>query len=599
MSRFTPVHKRATQINKTIAEFAAHHQIKPELIDFDLLSYQTFYQTPKQSEWTLLNEPLESLFEEKMIRSELLRLHQEYEIRLRPLHESPAPISLSANKTKSKIMALIKAGSTLVCEGDSERWLKEQIYKRKLRAGLMIGLFEPNLDAQLTVLGAKLPCNAPLESDVRLIVGESPGAVEPIHEAVLLHYDKKAKSDNQLLQGVDEGELVAEYIKPKRGRNGRGCDGVFVEVAEPKSKYASYLQCDSTLLRRESDDNIAFFAKISGYVKNERGLLSISKELSIKAASFRKTGSIDPGLEREIVVNIAHKESSEDAIGSGVSINVKELNVKGTVGASASVRAEAINVGEQTHKKAQLEALEHANIKLHRGRLKAKTAKIEILETGSVVADEVHVRKMLGGEIIAERVIIDELISNATVTALESIEIGAIFGGNNQLIIDARAIESYAAQLDALQGEIKGLGSELDARKMAYTNRHSAHIALAPRIKTFQKKLLAAQQSGQAPLKADIIRIKQYKQAQEELGAEAEALTQMQCRLDETIMRLRRLEEADLHARIRHKNSYDGQSKVIFIETRNGRRHSFVPEGRMGTIFLRKEGDETKIAWEN
>lgn len=599
MSRFTPVHKRATQIAKTIAEFAAHHQLKPELIDFDLLSYQTFYQTPKESEWTLLDAPLESLFEEKMIRSELLRLHQEYEIRLRPLQESPTPITLSANKAKSKIVALIKAGSTLACEGAPERWLKDQIYKRKLRAGLMIGIFEPNLDAQLSVLASRLTCNTPLEADLRLIIGESPGAVEPIHDAIILHYDKKAKSDNQLLQGVDEGELVAEYVKPKRGRNGRGCDGAYVEVIEPKTKYASYLQCDSTLLRRENDDSITFFAKISGYVKNERGLLSISKELSIKSASFRKTGSIDPGLEREIIVNIAHKESSEDAIGSGVSINVKELNVKGTIGASASVRAEAINVGEQTHKKAQLEALEHANIKLHRGRLKAKTAKIEILETGSVIADEVHVQKMLGGEIIAERVIIDELISNATVTALESITVGAIFGSNNQLIIDARAIESYAQQLDALQGEIKRLVGELDARKIAYTNRHSAHIALAPRIKTFQKKLIAAQQSGQAPLKADIIRIKQYKQAQEELAAEAQALAGMQQTIDETTARLRRLEAADLHARIRHKGGYDGQSKVIFVETQSGRRHSFVPEGKMGTIFLQKEGEETKIAWEN
>ena len=84
-----------------------------------------------------------------------------------------------------------------------------------------------------------------------------------------------------------------------------------------------------------------------------------------------------------------------------------------------------------------------ANIKLHRGRLKAKTARIEILETGSVIAEEVHVNKMLGGEIIAHRVSVDELISNATITALESIKILNIFGTNNHLIIDAKKIEGY------------------------------------------------------------------------------------------------------------------------------------------------------------
>ncbi len=594
-----PVHKRSTQIAKTIMEFATHQMIKPEEIDFDLLSFQTFYQSPKHLEWTLLDAPLESLFEEKMIRSDLLRLHQEYELRLRPLQGLQAPITLSANKTKSKIVALIKEGASLSCEENLQEWLKNQIYKRKLRTGLMIGIFEPNLDLQLNALASRLTCNTPLDTEIRIVVGESPGPIEPIHDAVVLHYDKKAKSDNQLLQGVDADELVAEYIKPKRGRNGRGCDGKFVEVLEPRNKYVSYLQCDSTLLRRENDDSISFFSKISGYVKNERGLLSISKELSIKAASFRKTGSIDPGQEREIIVNIAHKESSEDAIGCGVNINVKEVNVKGTVGANTTVRAEAINVGEQTHKKAQLEALEHANIKLHRGRLKAKTAKIEILETGSVIADEVYVQKMLGGEIIALRVVVDELISNATVTALESIKIGAIFGGNNRLIIDARAIESYAQQIDVLKAEIKQMSGDLDARKVAYSKKHAAHLALAPRIKTFQKKLLAAQQSGTPALKADIIRIKQYKQAQGDLAAEAILLTQSECALGEIELRLAQLQEADMHAVIEHQHAYDGQTKVLFIETKTAKTHTLVPEGRRARIFLQKEGDEKKITWEN
>ena len=64
-----------------------------------------------------------------------------------------------------------------------------------------------------------------------------------------------------------------------------------------------YLQCDSTVLKRESNDNITYFAKTAGYVKNERGLLSISKELLLTSASFKGTGSIETGKEKEIVVN--------------------------------------------------------------------------------------------------------------------------------------------------------------------------------------------------------------------------------------------------------------------------------------------------------
>ena len=37
------------------------------------------------------------------------------------------------------------------------------------------------------------------------------------------------------------------------------CDGKAIEVLEPKIKYAGYLQCDSTVLKRESNDRITSY----------------------------------------------------------------------------------------------------------------------------------------------------------------------------------------------------------------------------------------------------------------------------------------------------------------------------------------------------
>ncbi len=603
MSSFTPITKTTFNVMQLVTQIAAERHLKPEMIDFDLLAFQTFFKTPKHPEWTPLEGTLEQNFDEKLIRSELLQLHQEYEIRLRPYVRMNAAmqltLSIAANKSKSKVVAQIRSGSMLPCASDAHEQIKSEIYKRKLRAGLMIGIFENDLDDGIATLIHTSPCETPLAEDVRITIGEAPGPIMPVHDSIIYHYDKNEKKDNQLLNAVDEGELIVEYIKPRRGRNGRSCDGKAVEVPEPKIKHAGYIQCDSTVLRRENDAGITYFAKTAGYVKNERGLISISKELALQSASFKGTGSIETGKEKEIVVTIAHKNSSEDAVGSGVNIEVKELNVEGTVGSNARVRADAISVGEQTHRKSELEAVEHANVKLHRGRLKAKTATIDVLETGSVIAEEVHVKKMLGGEIIAHRVSVDELISNATITALESIKILNIFGTNNHLIIDAKKIEGYQQKIDTLVADIKNRKKNLTEKELEYSNRHSAHLALAPRIKTFQKKVLAATQSGTAPMKADVIRIKQYKQNSELLKAEAERIATAAQELAAQEHFLEKLYDADLHASIEHAGSYDGQSKVTFVDTKSSVPYTVSPSGRARKIILEQSGNQKKIAYEN
>jgi hypothetical protein len=400
-----------------------------------------------------------------------------------------------------------------------------------------------------------------------------------------------------MIDGVDENELILEYIKPKRGETGRTCSGQIIEVREPTCKYASYITVDDNIIKKEDDDSIKYFSKIPGYVKRKGGNISISNEVSLKSASFKDTGSIDPGEDKDIVVNIQGKETHEDSIGSGVNIDVKELNVDGTIGSNVTVKANDLNVGEQTHRNSQLEAVEHADIKLHRGKLKAKTAKIDILETGTVVAEEVYVKKMLGGEITAHKVVVDELISNTVITALDSIEILSIFGTHNKLIIDPNMIDSYHEKIDALQKEIKALQRDFKEAQIEYLKKHTSYKKLAPRIKTFQKKVLAATQAGKNPMKADIIRIKQYKKEAAILKEQAQALADDEQKIANLNEDLQKLYDADIHAKVIHKGTYDGHTKVIFVDTKTSQEYSITPDKKMQTIFLEKIGQEKKISW--
>ncbi|MEA1920040.1 MAG: flagellar assembly protein A [Campylobacterota bacterium] len=602
MTKFTPVIKTATHVQKALTQAAKDRKIPLNKVDFDLLSVQTYFKTPKHPEWTLLDTELERMFNEKTIRSNALELRQEYEIRIRPYESNYLPLTLNmglaANKTKSKVLALIKSGNILPCVSDIKELVKNEIYRKKLKAGLFIGLFEPGLDESIANFVDNSPCETPLENETRISIALSPGPISPIHDSIIYHYNKQEKSDNTMIDGIDANELIIEYIKPKAGQNGRSCTGQHIEVREPKTDYATFLKSDETIIKKDDAKSIFYFSKIPGYVKNEGGNISISNEVSIKAATFRGTGSIDPGKEKDITVNIKGKKSSEDSIGTGVNIDVKELNVDGTIGSNVKVKADALNVGEQTHRNSELEALEHATIKLHRGKLRAKTATIDILETGTVIAEEVKVKKMLGGEIIAHRVVIDELMSNAKITALESIEILSIFGDGNKLYIDPNKIESYHEKIETLVQSINTEEKAFKASQLDYTDRFTKHKNLAPRIKSFQKKVIAATQAGKQAMKADVLRIKQYKKSSEALKEHAQNIAIKGQEIETLKADLEKLYEADIHAKVIHHGVYNGHTQVIFVDTKTGEEYSITPERRYKSIYIDKVGDKKMINWE-
>jgi len=317
----------------------------------------------------------------------------------------------------------------------------------------------------------------------------------------------------------------------------------------------------------------------------------------MKSATFKNTGTIDTGDDKDISVNIDSGNSSDDAIGSGVNIDVKELNVKGTIGSNAKIKATDLNVGEQTHRNSELEAVEHAEVHLHRGKLKAKTAKINILENGTVEADDVYVGKMLGGEIIGHNVIVEELTSNTKITASESIEVHKISGDHNKLIINPDKIKSYHDKVEKLKNELKIKKDELKKSEQDYKIKATQHTGKLDRIKVFQKRVLKATKSGEEPKKADIINIKQYKKEALVLQEKSQQLKDAQESMNSIDDELHKLYEAELHAKIIHKENYDGGTQVIFVDVETSNEYKISPDGLYEKLFLQKDGDDKKISW--
>lgn len=602
MATFIPITLHTTNVAHELKTAALAQRVAVENLDFDLLSYESSFKGSVDEEWKVFEGDILMYTTEIEVRSPHFLLKQEYQIQIRPLKPHPyldLHFTIATDKTKTKVIAVIEPSSKIPLKKGVQEWIKEAIIKKMLRHGLMIGLYDQNLDREINRLVAKIQKEGPLVYLYRLNVGEFFLPVLPLNDKIILHFKNK-NTTNSLIEGVNPDDLILEYIRPKPGRDGRACTGEHIAVPEPVVKFAPYIVVDpETIESQEEEDTIRFFAKVSGFVERKNGIFYISQELQIENASLRKTGSIETGIDKDISLKIKKKVSDEDAVGMGVNIDVQKLDVSGTVGGNAKIQACEVNIGAQTHKKSEINVSETANVHLHRGNLKAKEANINILEVGKVEADIVRIQKMVGGEIVAREIHIDTLYSNASITALESITIQNIEGDGNNLIIDPHAIESYHTKIVALEKEIKEKNALLNDQTNELLRKQTAFNIKNDRIKEIQTRVLLKQKNGETPMKADIVRLQQYKTERESLKMMIEELQTFKESIDALNERLEQLYEADLHAVITHHGIYNGHTRIIFVDPKTQREYGISPEGKVTHVRLRKEEDEKKFLLES
>ena len=598
-----PIRISTFNVLNELKNIAQQEHLPLEAIDFDLLSYQTQYKGVVDEDWQAIEgDNLEEVTTEVEIRSKIFLLRQEYQIEVRPVVQNPhfdLRFSMAFNKYRTKIVAVIDPSSKLPLKKGIQEYLKETIYNKKLRNGYMVGITDRTLDQEINALLLKIQKEGPLKEPYRLPIATFYSPTLPINDNLILHY-KKIQRENNLVDGVDVDDLIFEYTFAVEGTDGRSCTGEHIPIGEPLVRYKNSIGIDPQTMRAEEDhQSIRFFATKSGYVARKSGLFTVSQDLHLKSASFKATGSLEAGSEKEINIKIGAGEEGDDAIGSGVNIDVQTLDVKGTVGSNTKIQACEVTIGAQTHKRSLIEVEENATVHLHRGNLKAKNASIQILEAGTVEAKSVYVKNMSGGEIIAERVIIDVLYSNAKITALESIEIKSIEGNGNELIIDPRAIPSYFDQITVLEGDLARKQFELKQKGKEYLDKEIALKEHHTRIQRTIDNIATAQKENREPLKADKVRVMQYKNAVEALKNEETMIKAHEEAIHAVEHKLDVLYDADLHAVVTNHKEYDGHTRIQFIDPKTHKVHAISPNGRVTHIRLHKEGDEKKFFFES
>ena len=206
---------------------------------------------------------------------------------------------------------------------------------------------------------------------------------------------------------------------------------------------------------------------------------------------------------------------------------------------------------------------------------------------------------MMGGEIIANHVIIDTLYSNAKITALNSITITAIIGDGNNLIINPRAIPSYQEQINTLELNLKKANLHIQNKGKELLGKELTLKEQMNRIKQTQEKIKSALAQNRPPLKADLVRVQQFKFALSELKNEQAAIKAHEDEIHVIENELNKLYDADLHATITHKGSYNGHTQILFVDPKTSQKYTISPQGTVTKVSLRREGEDKKIILES
>lgn len=582
VKKVRPTVVKTENVAKEIASIAKEYDVKQESLDFNILDVRTFthfMQNGSEGEWEEVENDRLHEIDETTLLDPNFQIKQVYEIevfsRLRnkdPLEEFK--IAIGANATKCKVYMQIKEGSVLRYFSALREELKIYINKHKVRAGILIYIFDEMLDDVISKLSAKTQVEEILlfEKPETILIAESIEPTQTVNGTLILHYEQHRKeedenervdySDRGFIQSVYKDELLIEYIKPRSGQPGRDCRGRYIAPKEPKENNDLDFKIDeNTIYIVEDEHSIKYYAKENGYIAFEDNTYTIKSEADVNQVSFKTTGSITVGTDSDVNLIVTEADAIKDAIGMGMKVEVTELDVEGNVGSDAQVKAIKATIGGQTHKSSLIEA-EEIDINVHKGTARGRNVRVTRLEHGIIEAQKVHIAQAVGGKIYAEEVVIEICGSYVRIKASHKIEIKKMRGSENIFIIDPLQQKKTKEGYEKNKEQIEKIEAEILKYKKAiatYTRMVKKNYTVFSDIK---KRLMHYKKNG---IKLPEAYVKQYKVYQAQIDKLKELKEEHQ-RLEEKLHLLANqtdtLQYDILDARIINRDRWVGYNEL-------------------------------------
>ncbi len=445
-------------------------------------SITTYIKTTKSALMEMSKNELKTYSQEKYLRDDSIEFEQEYDIDvLSTSHNYPfeyMSVEIEFNENDTLAYLVIKKGSKLNYSEYLHNDFLDYITEQKLRSGILLYLMD--VDCSQTVKAfvdvIKKIKTLTFKEDKKILICKGFNEIKSIKAEICMSIEddysddieeeddtKVDYADRGFLLNCTEGEELFEFTKPIQGKYGRTCRGDIIEVETIDLNARPSFGTDDSILIEDSFENIKFLASRSGYLMKKGDSYEVSNSIDLDEISFKTTGTIDSDLDIEISINVMKDNPLEDAVEKGMHIKVQQISIKGSTGPHSMIEARDVTIEGQTHEDSSIQCV-NANLGLHKGKVIARDVEVKTLEGGEVIADSVKIVNAVRGKITAKTIQVDTLSSHVTLSASQSIQVGSVKGEDNHFIIDAAFSSGFddkkeddSSYLDEIKSELKDL----------------------------------------------------------------------------------------------------------------------------------------------
>jgi len=565
---------------KELSVVAKEYNIEISQLDFDIQEVKTFeIDKNSKGDWVELSGGLlKRLEEDEHYSQNSLEIQQLYTIRifLKDDYDDPFRDSvthLSANEDFTGIYFIIEKGSEIHYSKTIKRDLIDFINKQKVLNRVFINIREAGFRDKLDeFLSKKIHI---LDENFVLKVAQCVPVVPQIDDKLEFLYRKdieeQAKNDKARVDHskrdyiitVTKDEPIIRYIKPQPGKEGKDCRGKVLHIKVPKVSNVPDFKISENIKAVETEEKIDYIALKDGNVTFKDGVYDIESEVHTGALSFKQTGHINAGLDRDIEIDVQEDDAVKDAVGMGVKITVSTLNIDGNIGERAEITAKTVCVNGQTHQTSIIHA-DSVQVKIHKGKIFSDKVEITRLETGVVEGENVFIKDAIGGVIRGREIKIQNLHSHLKIFSSKTVEIDNIIGSENFITID---LEGYKDGVNEIE-ETRKLLTEATQR-VEYLQRvlkeeidevlevRKAFTFVTKRLKKYESNGVEPPISLLDTISTHQEFLQHYKEMKDELKEKKEKVVVYE-------NKLKAFENAIFDAEIRVHDEWKGWSKIEF-----------------------------------
>ena len=608
---------RTQNVAKEIFNIAKSYEIKPELLDFNILDIQTYTRVnnaEQESEWEAVTpEALHELKEEESYLNPDFQIRQTYEVEIFSKRADEEELyknfktAVGANATKCKVYLSIAGGSSVDYTSRFEDNFIDLINKKKIRAGILVYIFDAMLPDVVSKISARIRLEQHLEFEKTEthLIAEGFEPTPTINDALILHFENNQElNDNEkidyasrgFIQSVKKDELLIEYIKPKHGKPGRNCRGEYIKPTEPVVRYEPTFKVDSRIRVVEDEKSIKYYARENGYIAFEDGTYVIKNEVDVGEVSFKTTGSIQSGVDSDVEMSVKETDAVKDAVGTGMTVEVTKITIEGNVGSNAKVIAKEAVIHGQTHRTAIVQA-DDLEINIHKGKAYGENIRVTRLEHGEIEGEKVKVAQALGGIIGGKEIDIEICTSHVKVIATKRIEIKKLKGSENTFTIDPLFQKEAKKTLDVNQEKIKKL--KLKQKELQEELKKQTHLLkeATPAFLEIKKRLLHYKKNGIKMPASFVKKYKQFQSMQETVKNLKTEVAVTQDTLNLLTSKISSLQENIFDARVINRDKWVGYNEIRFKLVDPPMELVYKPvEGSHEHVFKLVEVDEGEYA---